>query len=59
MSHIDILLSQAFNPKKNSLDFLRFFFAFLVIFSHSYPLGGFRNEAMFGEPNGYGGIAFT
>ena len=59
MSNTDLPLSQAFNPKKNSLDFLRLFFAFLVIFSHSYPLGGFRYESIFGEPNIYGEIAVS
>ena len=59
MSYSDLPLSQAFNPKKNSLGFLRLFFAFLVIFYHSYPLGGFRQEVVFNGLAGYGEIAIS
>ncbi|MFK4853271.1 acyltransferase family protein [Microbacterium sp. ZW T6_19] len=34
-------IAQAFNPRSNSLDFLRWLMAFLVIFSHSGPVAGF------------------
>ena len=34
-------LSQAFNPRANSIGFLRWLMAFLVIFSHAGPIGGF------------------
>ena len=40
---------QAFNPKNNAFGILRLVLAILVIFSHSYPLGGFgidRLEAL-------------
>ena len=33
--------AQAFDPKNNAFGFLRLALAVLVIFSHSYPLGGF------------------
>ena len=53
-----IYLNDIFNPKKNSLSFLRFFFAALVIFSHCYPLGGFGSEGLFGSTKeSYGSFA--
>jgi peptidoglycan/LPS O-acetylase OafA/YrhL len=36
----------AFQPGKNSFGFLRFLFASLVVYSHSYALGGFANEPL-------------
>jgi peptidoglycan/LPS O-acetylase OafA/YrhL len=46
-------------PSRNSIGFLRFFFAVLVILSHSYPLGGFGPDplAARGAPETLGGIA--
>ena len=34
-------LNQAFDPRRNSLGFLRFVFAVLVLIDHSFDLGGF------------------
>lgn len=34
-------LKQAFDPRSNSIGFLRWLMAFMVIFSHAGPLGGF------------------
>lgn len=34
-------VAEAFNPRSNSIGFLRWLMAFLVIFSHAGPLGGF------------------
>ncbi|MGO1315659.1 MAG: acyltransferase family protein, partial [Cellulomonadaceae bacterium] len=34
-------LAAAFNPRSNSIGFLRWLMAFLVIFSHAGPIGGF------------------
>ncbi len=51
-------LNDAFNPRKNSLTFLRFFLANLVIFSHCYPLGGFGSESLLGSnKESYGSLA--
>lgn len=51
-------LSQAYNPKYNSFDFIRFFCALLLLFSHSFTLGGFGVELLFGNPQEtYGGFA--
>ena len=51
-------LEQLFNPTQNSLDFIRFFLALLVVFSHSYPLGKFGNEQLLGTAQEtYGGFA--
>lgn len=36
-----LTLDQAFNPRANSIGFLRWLMAFAVIFSHSGPLAGF------------------
>lgn len=57
---IPIYLSDIFDPKKNSFGFLRFSLAVLVIFSHSYPLGGFGSEGLFGSnQETYGGFAVS
>ncbi|EFM45933.1 hypothetical protein HMPREF0580_1255 [Mobiluncus mulieris ATCC 35239] len=34
-------LSEVFDPRSNSIGFLRWLMAFLVIFSHAGPIGGF------------------
>ena len=36
-----VTLAEAFDPRSNSIGFLRWLMAFLVIFSHAGPLGGF------------------
>lgn len=38
-------MKAAFDNRENNLDFLRLFFAVLVIFSHSFPLGVGKEEA--------------
>jgi len=39
-------LSNAFDPKRNAVAFLRFALAALVIISHCYPLGGFGKDPL-------------
>ena len=39
----------AFNPRHNSLNFLRLLLASLVIFSHGISLGGYGNEIILGK----------
>ena len=34
-------LKESFDPRSNSIGFLRWLMAFMVIFSHAGPLGGF------------------
>ena len=36
-------LQEAFSTRRNSIAFLRWLFAVLVVVDHSYPLGGFNN----------------
>jgi peptidoglycan/LPS O-acetylase OafA/YrhL len=43
------MIGQSFDPRHNSLNFLRLVFALLVIVSHSIPLGGFGNERIVGH----------
>jgi peptidoglycan/LPS O-acetylase OafA/YrhL len=38
--------AQAFNPKDNAFGFLRLVLAVLVVFSHSFPIGGFGIDAL-------------
>ncbi|MEH2215739.1 MAG: acyltransferase [Nostoc sp.] len=45
-SSVQSNLGLAFNHKKNSLGFLRFLFAVLVVLQHSYILGNFGNEPL-------------
>ncbi|MBZ0304019.1 MAG: acyltransferase [Anaerolineae bacterium] len=40
-------LQEAFNPQKNSMDFLRFVLAFAVIIVHGYWLGGFGPDPLY------------
>ena len=42
-------IGHSFDPRNNSLNFLRLVFALLVIVSHSIPLGGFGNESIVGH----------
>ena len=39
-----LTLREAFDPRANSIGFLRWLLAFLVIFSHAGPLGGFYDS---------------
>jgi len=50
-------LKDIFNPKKNSFGFIRLFLAALVIFAHSYPLGGFNRDEALGNTQDYGSFA--
>ena len=51
----------AFDPRHNSIGFLRWLLAFLVIFSHAGPLAGFYNNmdlgTQFSEEQSLGGVA--
>ncbi|HVF71555.1 MAG TPA: acyltransferase [Chthoniobacterales bacterium] len=38
--------AEAFDPKNNAFGFLRLFLAVLVVFSHSFPVGGFGIDAL-------------
>jgi peptidoglycan/LPS O-acetylase OafA/YrhL len=42
-------IGKSFDPRRNSLNFLRLVFALLVIVSHCIPLGGFGNESIIGS----------
>lgn len=54
-------LAEAFNPRANSIGFLRWAMAFLVIFSHAGPLGGFYGGHDLGvqwsTEQSFGGVA--
>jgi len=54
-------VAEAFNPRANSIGFLRWLMAFLVIFSHAGPLAGFYNGEDLGtqisEEQSLGGVA--
>lgn len=55
-------LGRVFDPRHNSLGFLRFLLAAMVLLTHSFPLGGFSGgrDPMFGWTRGqdhFGGIA--
>ena len=55
-------IASALNGHDNSFGFLRLVFAFLVIVSHTYPLGGFGADpmfALFSAQDSLGGIAVT
>ncbi len=59
---VGLPLSEAFDPRRNSIAFLRWLFAAGVVFSHSYPIGGFRagNDPLVGWSHGQtsiGGVA--
>ena len=42
-------IGESFNPRRNSLNFLRLIFALLVIVSHAISLGNFGSEAIIGH----------
>ena len=44
--------AQAFNPRNNAFGFLRLALAVLVVFSHSFPLGGFGSDPLDGLTKG-------
>ena len=54
-------LAEAFNPRANSIGFLRWLMAFMVIFSHAGPLGGFYGGKDLGTQwsteQSFGGVA--
>lgn len=56
-------LSEAFNPRRNSIGFLRWLMAFAVIFSHAGPVaglfGGVDIGAQWGAETSLGGVAVT
>lgn len=56
-----LTVAEAFNPRANSLDFLRWLLAFLVIFSHSGPVAGFYGGEDLGiqisDEQSLGGVA--
>jgi len=43
-----LTLNESFNPRSNSIGFLRWFMAFAVIFSHAGPLAGFYGSKNLG-----------
>ena len=47
-----LTFGEAFDPKRNAFGFLRLVLAVLVIFSHSFPLGGFGIDALERYTNG-------
>ena len=56
-----LTLDKAFNPRHNSIGFLRWLMAFAVIFSHAGPLAGFYGGKNLGtqwsDEQSFGGIA--
>lgn len=54
-------LSEAFDPRNNSIGFLRWLMAFMVIFSHAGPLAGFYGGkdlgTQFSDEQSLGGVA--
>lgn len=54
-------LAQAFNPRANSIGFIRWLMAFMVIFSHAGPIGGFYGGHDLGtqwsSEQSFGGVA--
>ncbi len=59
--HGPLTLAQAFDPRSNSIGFLRWLLAFAVIFSHAGPLGGFYGGHDLGtqwsDEQSFGGVA--
>jgi len=60
-SEMALTLDKAFNPRHNSIGFLRWLMAFAVIFSHAGPLAGFYGGKNLGtqwsDEQSFGGIA--
>jgi peptidoglycan/LPS O-acetylase OafA/YrhL len=59
---LGVPLQQAFDSRRNSLSLLRLVFAAMVLFDHSFPLGGFNGgrDPMWGWTGGqesFGGLA--
>ena len=56
-----LTLDKAFNPRHNSIGFLRWLMAFAVIFSHAGPLAGFYGSKNLGtqwsDEQSFGGVA--
>jgi peptidoglycan/LPS O-acetylase OafA/YrhL len=56
-----LTLNESFNPRSNSIGFLRWFMAFAVIFSHAGPLAGFYGSKNLGtqwsSEQSFGGVA--
>ncbi|MEP6630338.1 MAG: acyltransferase [Lapillicoccus sp.] len=56
-------LDKAFDPRSNSIGFLRWALAFIVIFSHAGPLGGFYGGKSLGnqwtDQQSFGGVAVS
>jgi len=56
-----LTLRESFNPRANSIGFLRWLMAFVVIFSHAGPLGGFYGGIDLGtqwsSEQSFGGVA--
>ena len=54
-------VAESFNPRSNSIGFLRWFLAFMVIFSHAGPLAGFYGGRDLGtqwsDEQSFGGVA--
>jgi len=56
-----LTLEQSFNPRSNSIGFLRWLMALMVIFSHAGPLAGFYGSKNLGtqwsDEQSFGGVA--
>jgi peptidoglycan/LPS O-acetylase OafA/YrhL len=56
-----LTLNESFNPRSNSIGFLRWLMAFAVIFSHAGPLAGFYGSKNLGtqwsDEQSFGGVA--
>jgi peptidoglycan/LPS O-acetylase OafA/YrhL len=56
-----LTINESFNPRSNSIGFLRWLMAFLVIFSHAGPLAGFYGSKNLGtqwsDEQSFGGVA--
>jgi len=56
-----LTLNESFNPRANSIGFLRWLMAFMVIFSHAGPLAGFYGSKNLGtqwsDEQSFGGVA--
>ncbi|GAA1885975.1 acyltransferase family protein [Lapillicoccus jejuensis] len=61
--HGPLSIAQAFDPRRNSIGFLRWFLAFAVIFSHAGPIAGFYGSKNLGvqwsDEQSFGGVAVS